>query len=358
MRRKESLLVLLVLLSSFVFAQEQCPCGAFGSNTASAQVDPIAMAAFNHTSIPSTANNTSAFDVASTTTDTTHAVMTNIASGFQIKPVSDASLKSYYHQFTETLIPSTSTNNIGTVIGHATQIDDWGAGNASNVFPLSSIFNKHGNTNTDFTVALNGAVNNFSQTGTIGTAIGTDSWVTTGQYVANHIGTAYAGRFFVDTQGGSPGGLQIPGAGASIATAYGIYNQIQNNPSSSIGTAYGFYTVLNNGAESPTTVGNFYGFYVDTPLLVNGGNEGAAHSYALYINDQTVHNGLNNPDPWAIKIIGGNSDLGPGITTIGTLAIANPGSAAASKAVCFKTDGKTLGYCSTAIDSSGNCTCN
>jgi hypothetical protein len=41
-------------------------------------------------------------------------------------------------------------------------------------------------------------------------------------------------------------------------------------------TAYGFYTVLNNGAESPTTVGNYYGFYVDTPLLVDGGNEGAA----------------------------------------------------------------------------------
>jgi hypothetical protein len=346
--RRLTLLAILTL-TSFAVAQEQCPCFATGSNAAQAQIDGIAAAAFAHTSAPTSPIGTATFDVGSTTTDTTNNFFTNLTSGFQIVPSADASSKSYYNFFTETLIPSTSVNTVGTVIGTATQIDDWGVGNLNSAYPFSSIFNKKGTSITEAATGLNTAVNIINN-GTINTAFGVDSWVTTGRYVGGHIGVAYGGRFMVDTEGGAPGG--------SMGTVFGLYNQIQNNPFDTMGTAYGYYTVLNNGAQLPSSVGTYYGFYVDTPLLVNGGNVGASHSYGLYIADQSVHNGLNNPDPWGIVVKGlTRNNLGDGRTQVGDLQITNPGNNAAGHATCFKAD-RSIGFCSTAIAADGSCTCN
>lgn len=44
------------------------------------------------------------------------------------------------------------------------------------------------------------------------------------------------------------------------------------------------------------------------------------------------------------------------ITNAGNVSIASGGSA--NKAICWKADGKTLGYCSTIVDATGGCTCN
>lgn len=42
------------------------------------------------------------------------------------------------------------------------------------------------------------------------------------------------------------------------------------------------------------------------------------HNYGIYIEDQTV-GGTNNPDSWAIYVVAGNTNLGPGKVTVGSI---------------------------------------
>lgn len=86
---------------------------------------------------------------------------------------------------------------------------------------------------------------------------------------------------------------------------------------------------------------------------------------SVYLGANT--RGLNNGDSNAIVIGHGAVGEGANTTVIGTpattathlfgAAIVEMGGSAA-KAICWKGDGKTLGYCSTAVDATGACTCN
>ena len=91
----------------------------------------------------------------------------------------------------------------------------------------------------------------------------------------------------------------------------------------------------------------------------NDSESGVTNKWGVYI-----------ADPDAKNFFSGNLQIGSTTPTVGAeklqvtgaasisgaLTVATGGSA--GKATCWKADGKTIGYCSSVVDSSGGCTCN
>lgn len=97
---------------------------------------------------------------------------------------------------------------------------------------------------------------------------------------------------------------------------------------------------------STTTMPFARGLWIQAPIATTQ----ITTASGVYIEDLATNSGITNR----------YSFFGAGATDIahfgGPLEL--PASGSANKAVCFKADGKTLGFCSTVVASDGSCTCN
>jgi hypothetical protein len=104
------------------------------------------------------------------------------------------------------------------------------------------------------------------------------------------------------------------------------------------------------------TAGNFQ--------LWAGGTGFAGHVFTrspIHLKDDMQINwwnsgvGMTAFDTGLVRASAGVLKITDGATGLGVL---QAGGGSAGKAMCWKADGKTLGYCSSAVDSGGGCTCN
>lgn len=151
---------------------------------------------------------------------------------------------------------------------------------------------------------------------------------------------------------------------------------ITNNLSASTSITTG-YNVLFNGYTYTSSSGTLHTLAEASTLNIQGAPKGTAEdvvltqSAALKINGGSLASttnayGLYLTAPsgatsnYAAAFLSGNVGIGTA-TPAATLDVAgtvmsNGGSA--NKAVCWKSDSRTLGYCSSAVDAFGACTCN
>lgn len=71
-----------------------------------------------------------------------------------------------------------------------------------------------------------------------------------------------------------------------------------------------------SGTQGAGTIVNDYTLYIKTPTTTAL----ISNHYGLYIEDQTA-GGANNPNPWAIWVAGGNTNLGPGKLSVAKVKV-------------------------------------
>lgn len=130
----------------------------------------------------------------------------------------------------------------------------------------------------------------------------------------------------------------------TLSKAYGISGIAQNDSIGIINEAIGV-----NGCATVAsgTINNGYGGrFLSANAIKNVGiyasAEGGTNNYAAIFDKGNV--GIGTTSPSTKLEVNGN------------VKIASGGSA--NKVVCWKSDGKTLGYCSSIVGADGSCTCN
>jgi hypothetical protein len=82
----------------------------------------------------------------------------------------------------------------------------------------------------------------------------------------------------------------------------------------SLGAAFGVYS--QTGPQGPGLITNDYSIFIASPNIQGP----MTNHWGLFIDDQTI-GGSNNPNPWAIWVVGGNINLGPDKVTVAKLKV-------------------------------------
>lgn len=242
------------------------------------QVDAIAASAW--AGAPVAASGFSLLDVANTvtalpTTPIAAPISVGQSIGFRANPSASAAAVSYVGELVAIDVPSTNTQAFGLVAGEAVVANFASTGGAGEIVAGNFIanFNSASGAVGIFGVS---AIVNVNGGGTISTsafAVTADSF---------HGGTATVGQI------GCFAGQALLGGTGNITEQDGVIVQT--------GIAGGTGNVTND-----------YSINVESPAFL-GGSGNLTHHYGLFIDDQT-NGGARNPDPWAIKVIGGVSSF-------------------------------------------------
>jgi hypothetical protein len=209
-----------------------------------------------------------------------------VAVGQQSAPVTSQAATGFPALKVANFIPSSSTNAAYYFSAVQGSVDNWGSGNALETSGVRGFANNLGTSTETYLLGVDGEAYQYAQSG---------------------VSAIVSGGYFFATD---------PSAAAGASTAlYGLYS-FASHSSTGVTLASEDGGYFKSGGTLGT-VTNDYGIYIDSPAT----GATLTNHYGLYIADQTA-GGANNPSPFAINVAGGNSNLGPGQTTVGTLKTA------------------------------------